>query len=169
MDEKVFSVASPTCGRQTDRPHYSTCSNRPHLASVVMRPNKITSAQRILTRPHRRVDFSLGKFNVTLSCFCSWPIGTLVNSMREIRTTWPLRTVLGGMQENPDVTHSKVPLCGWTWSPSWAHPSPHPNWLSRVCRAHGQNEKPRYLAVAIDHIQVVLSCGLITTMHPVSR
>jgi len=32
----------PTDSRQTDRPRYSICSNRPHLAIAVMRPNKST-------------------------------------------------------------------------------------------------------------------------------
>jgi len=36
-------------------------------------------------------DFSLGKFNVTLDCFCGQPIGMLVDSMwanPDIRATW---------------------------------------------------------------------------------
>jgi len=39
-------------------------------------------------------DFLLEKFNMTLDCFCGWPIGTLVDRM------W----------ENPDVIPSKVLL-----------------------------------------------------------
>jgi len=31
--------------------------------------------------PHNMEDFSLGKFNVTLNCFCGWPIGMLANTM----------------------------------------------------------------------------------------
>jgi len=34
-------------------------------------------------RPHCKGDFSLEQFNVTLDCFCSWLIGTLVNSIQE--------------------------------------------------------------------------------------
>jgi len=48
------------------------------------------------------VDFSLGKFNVTLDWFCGQPIGTL-----EISTSQPLGTVLG-VRQNPDVIPSKV-------------------------------------------------------------
>jgi len=38
-------------------------------------------------RPHCRSDFLLERFNVTLNCFCSRPVWTLVS----------------GMQQNPDV------------------------------------------------------------------
>jgi len=45
-------------------------------------------------RPHRRWDFSLAKFIVTLDCFFSQPVGTVVHSM----------------QRNTDVISWKVPL-----------------------------------------------------------
>jgi len=37
------------------------------------------------------------KFKVMLNCFCSRPIGTLVDSMRTIRMSGPLGTVLSGV------------------------------------------------------------------------
>jgi len=35
----VFAGLTVVAARQTDRPHYSISSNRPHLASAAMRPN----------------------------------------------------------------------------------------------------------------------------------
>jgi len=46
---------------------------------------------------HRRVDSSLGKFNVTLDSFCDRPIGMLVDNIWEIPTSGPLETVLGSV------------------------------------------------------------------------
>jgi len=43
--------------------------------------HKLTDGRRILSRGCIVGDFSLGKFNVTLDCFCSWPVGMLINSM----------------------------------------------------------------------------------------
>jgi len=63
---------------------------------------KVASGQRILTTGRIAGDFWLGKFNMTLDCFCGRPIGTLVNSM----------------QENPDVTRSKLPFLVGIWTPS---------------------------------------------------
>jgi len=36
-----FCEITVVTNRPTDRPHYSVCSNRPHLASAAMRPNNI--------------------------------------------------------------------------------------------------------------------------------
>jgi len=42
------------------------------------------------------VDFSVGKFNMTLDCFCGRPIGTLIDSMLwEIPTSSPSKSPLG--------------------------------------------------------------------------
>jgi len=50
----------------------------------------IASFQRTLTGGQIAGEFSLGKFYVTLDCFCGQPVGVLVNSMRgnpDIRAT----------------------------------------------------------------------------------
>jgi len=68
-------------------------------------------------RPHRVGDFSSGKFNVTLDCFCGRPIGMLDDSMRgnpDVRATG-----IGGVQENPDViSPQKYPFPCGPWTPS---------------------------------------------------
>jgi len=51
-------------------------------------------------RLHCRGDFSLGKFNVTLDCFCSWPIRMLATG-NSARCVW----------ENPVVIPLKIALC----------------------------------------------------------
>jgi len=55
-----------------------------HIVVVTTTTTTTTSnGQRILTRGRIARDFSLGRFNVTLDCFCGRSIGTLVNSMQE--------------------------------------------------------------------------------------
>jgi len=108
-----------------------------------------TSGQRILSRGHIAGEiFLLGKFNMTLDCFCGRPFGTLVDSTAcgGIPTSGPLGTVLCGVWENPDVTPSKVPLPLGKQTPSSLGPrdyaSPHPkrrhDRFSRFCKAHGR-------------------------------
>jgi len=43
-------------------------------------------------------DFSLGKFNVALGCFCGWVVKTQHVGKSQCR---PLGTVLGSVWENP--------------------------------------------------------------------
>jgi len=50
--------------RHTDRPHYSVCSNRPHLAIAAMRPKNMTRNKRIrvsITSEKREVNWHKGK------------------------------------------------------------------------------------------------------------
>jgi len=48
-------------------------------------------------------DFSVEKFNVTLSCFCGRPIERWSTAGGEISTSGLLGTVFGGLRENPGV------------------------------------------------------------------
>ena len=106
----------------------------------------------ILTRGCIAGDFSLGKFNVTLDCFCCWPIGTTVDSMRE----------------NPDVIPPKSAPSRGGSGPHliivpWALPSPHPkrylDWFSHfagltvvTCRQTDRQTDHAHLYVAIGRI-----------------
>ena len=63
----------------------------------------ITSGQRILMRVCITGDFSLGKFNVTLDCFCGRSVGMLIHGMWKIPTSRPLGTVLGSMWVSSNV------------------------------------------------------------------
>jgi len=55
----------------------------------------ITNGQRILTKGDMQRDCSLGKYNVTLDCFCGWPVAMRVNSMRGNPDVGPLGIGLG--------------------------------------------------------------------------
>jgi len=86
-------------------------------------------------RLHCRGDFSLGKFNVTLDCFCSWPIRMLATG-NSARCVW----------ENPVVIPLKIALCvaaseppsySWFLGPTQSQqPKQHHLQYSRFCRAH---------------------------------
>jgi len=67
----------------------------------------VTSGQRVLITDRIAGGFSLGKFNLTVDCFCGQPIGTVVDSMRA----------------NPDGIVSKVPLPVGDLDPRLIHSS----------------------------------------------
>jgi len=75
----------------------------PELIIKLVTIISITSGQRILTTGRVAGDFSLGKFDVTLDCFCGRQLERWSTACGEIPTPGPLGTVLGGVQENPDV------------------------------------------------------------------
>jgi len=66
-----------------------------------------------LTKTALQGDFPLGKFNVTLDCFC----GHWLTPCGEIPTLGPLEMVLGGMQKNPDVIPLKSVPSVWDMDP----------------------------------------------------
>jgi len=56
----------------------------------MLRLELVTSGERVFTRGHIVWGFSLGKFSVTLDCFCRWPVGMLIDIMQgnpDIRAT----------------------------------------------------------------------------------
>ena len=70
-------------------------------------------------KPHRRVDSSLGKFNVTLDSFCGRPIGMLVDSMWEnphIRATG--NSAWQCVEKIAKSSRSKVLPYGGIWTPA---------------------------------------------------
>jgi len=64
---------------------------------------KINWSKNFDKRLYCKGDFSLGKFNVTLDCFCRWPIRTLAAACREIPMTGPMAMVLSSVQEKHDI------------------------------------------------------------------
>ena len=47
----LTNVNNRQTDRHTDRPRYSVCSNRPHLAVAAMRPNKLDTSHSMSPRP----------------------------------------------------------------------------------------------------------------------
>jgi len=62
-------------------------------------------------------NFSWGKFNMTLDCFCYQPIRTLVDSMSENPDVEPLGMVLMGVHF-PTSSPKSAPSCVGIWTPS---------------------------------------------------
>jgi len=126
----------------------------------------------ILMRGTSQGYFSLGKFIVTLDCFCGQSTGTLVNSMAGNRDVMSTGNIACGK-----IPMSSPHFCMEIWTPSntfsWAHPSHHSERhhdpFSRICTAHGhdrqtdrETEKERMTdrpSVAIGRIWLVLQCN----------
>ena len=89
MTYNVFSgMLNPTQSIKpaTTLPIYRGLGQAPNVlacipSGVVYDKNKKWS-EFVDERPHDRVSFSLGKFNVSLNCFCGRPVRMLVDSMR---------------------------------------------------------------------------------------
>jgi len=61
---------------------FTLCSHVNLVCSLCLNSNKHNKwSKNFQKRLHHSGDFSLGKYNITLDCFCSRPTGILVNSM----------------------------------------------------------------------------------------